>query len=549
MTRFRLWFLKNEMLAANFLANLIGVGLIELFLLRTEESVPEQFLQHPAANLVNGVFYLATFTFVFIATLVYERPIRAYLNAKFEKASAVSSATEHSARQRLLNEPFVLMSLSFSMWLLSAIVYPVVYWALDIGRFWMQSACLMGLSTGLVIVTVAFFLLEHVLQKQLAPHFFPNGGLYTIPKTLRISICMRIAALLFACNIIPLLTIFLINNQIILLQLEPSKALDVLQSSIFIYVIIFMIFGSLIAMLVSRNLTLPFGEIIQTLHGVKNGQFAKKILVTSNDEIGYTGDVINEMTDGLIERERMQKSLNLAREIQQNLLPKSNLKVNGFDIAGKSIYCDETGGDYYDFISIQDAGNQKIGVAIGDVSGHGISSALLMATVRASLRQRVSLPGSTAKIISDVNRQLVKDVEDSGQFMTMFFLTLTSESRQLEWVRAGHDHAIIYNPDSDSFSELGGSGIALGVDVEWIYEDNQKTDFSNGQIIFLGTDGIWEARNKKGEMLGKEPVLNTIRHNSSSDATQIIDSIFDTVDQFIGGGKIEDDITSVVIKM
>jgi sigma-B regulation protein RsbU (phosphoserine phosphatase) len=103
----------------------------------------------------------------------------------------------------------------------------------------------------------------------------------------------------------------------------------------------------------------------------------------------------------------MQQSLNLAKEVQQNLLPKSNLKVNGFDIAGKSVYCDETGGDYYDFITIDDAAEQKIGVAIGDVSGHGIPSALLMATVRSSLRQRASLPGSTAKIISDVNRQLV----------------------------------------------------------------------------------------------------------------------------------------------
>jgi sigma-B regulation protein RsbU (phosphoserine phosphatase) len=548
MTRFRLWQLKNEMLVANFLANLIGVVLIELFLLRIEGSIPEEFLQHPVAIFVNYVFNLAAFTFVLIATLIYERPIRVYLNAKFDKAS-VSSATEHTARQRLLNEPFVLIALSFSMWLLSAIVYPVVYWALDIGRYWMQSACFMGLSTGLTIVTVAFFLLEHVLQKQLAPHFFPNGGLYTIPKTLRIRIRTRLAALLFACNIIPLITIFLINHQIILMHSEPDRALDVLRSSIFINVIIFLIFGSLIAMLVSRNLTLPFGEIILTLRGIRNGQFDKKVRVTSNDEIGYTGDVINEMTDGLIERERMQKSLNLAREVQQNLLPKSNLKVNGFDIAGKSIYCDETGGDYYDFISIQDADEQKIGVAIGDVSGHGISSALLMATVRSSLRQRASLPGSTAKIISDVNRQLVKDVEDSGQFMTLFFLAFTTESRQLEWVRAGHDPAIIYDPGSDSFSELGGSGIALGVDVEWIYEDNKKTDFSNGQIIFLSTDGIWEARNKKGEMLGKEPILNTIRQNSSSDATQIIDSVFDTLDKFIGGVKLDDDITSVIIKI
>jgi sigma-B regulation protein RsbU (phosphoserine phosphatase) len=333
------------------------------------------------------------------------------------------------------------------------------------------------------------------------------------------------------------------------MQSEPAKALDVLRSSIFINVIIFLIFGSLITMLVSRNLTLPFGEIIQTLRGVRNGQFDKKVRVTTNDEIGYTGDVINEMTEGLIERERMQQSLNLAREVQQNLLPKSNLKVNGFDIAGKSVYCDETGGDYYDFISIEDADKQKIGVAIGDVSGHGISSALLMATVRSSLRQRASLPGSTAKIITDVNRQLVQDVEDSGQFMTMFFLALNTATRQLEWVRAGHDPAIIYDPGSDSFSELGGSGIALGVDGGWSYEDNKKTDFSNGQIIFLSTDGIWEARNKKGEMLGKKPILNLIRQNASSDATQIIDAIFDILDKFIGEVKIEDDITSVIIKM
>ena len=188
-------------------------------------------------------------------------------------------------------------------------------------------------------------------------------------------------------------------------------------------------------------------------------------------------------------------------------------------------------------------------MAIGDVAGHGISSALLMATVRSSLRFRASLPGNIASIISDVNRQLVQDVEDSGQFMTMFFLAFTAESRQLEWVRAGHDPGIIYDPRSDSFSELGGSGIALGVDAEWIYEDNKKTDFSKGQIIFLSTDGVWEVRNEKGEMLGKEPVINTIRQKSSSDATQIIDSIFDTLDKFIGGVKIDDDITSVVIKM
>jgi sigma-B regulation protein RsbU (phosphoserine phosphatase) len=148
-----------------------------------------------------------------------------------------------------------------------------------------------------------------------------------------------------------------------------------------------------------------------------------------------------------------------------------------------------------------------------------------------------------------VNRQLVKDVEDSGQFMTMLFLILDPATRQIEWVRAGHDPGLVYDPASDAFSDLGGSGIALGVYANWDYEDNKRTDFSDGQIVFLSTDGIWEARNKNGDMLGKEPILNAIRQHAASDAAQIIDAIFETLNQFIGEVKIEDDMTSVIIKM
>jgi sigma-B regulation protein RsbU (phosphoserine phosphatase) len=224
------------------------------------------------------------------------------------------------------------------------------------------------------------------------------------------------------------------------------------------------------------------------------------------------------------------------------------VKVNGFDIAGKSVYCDETGGDYYDFILTADDFQPKIAVAVGDVSGHGISSALLMASVRSSLRQRTSLRGSVGAIISDVNRQLAEDVEDSGQFMTMFFLTINTETKHIEWVRAGHDPGIVYDPDSDKFDVLGGPGIALGVDGQWLYEENKKTEFSTGQIIFLSTDGIWEACNQKGEMLGKEPIMSAIRQYCALDAAQIIDAVFATLEDFVDGTKLEDDITAVVIK-
>jgi sigma-B regulation protein RsbU (phosphoserine phosphatase) len=497
MKKSKLFHLKNEMLVANGIANFIGVFLATALIHRAEP-YPKEFFDNPIIYWTDALFSPFAFSFVFVMTLLYEKPIRHYLNALFRRTS-IPQNLKLKARQRLLNEPFTLIALDFSMWVLSAIVWSTIHWVNDSGTQLVQRSLYNSLSIGLITVTVAFFFLEHLLQKRLAPYFFPDGGLSAIPKTLRIRIRTRLVALLFACNLIPLISIILILYRILGSQHEPALALAKLQSAIIINALIFIGVGICLTILVSRNLSIPFRDIIHTLRRIRNGHFDKRVQVFSNDEIGYTGDAINEMTKGLIERERMQRSLNLAKEVQQNLLPKSNLKVNGFDIAGKSVYCDETGGDYYDFISIGDNEKQKIGVAIGDVSGHGIPSALLMATVRSSLRQRASLPGSIAKIITDVNRQLVKDVEDSGQFMTMFFLALDTATRQLEWVRAGHDPAIFYDPRSDSFNELGGSGIALGVDAEWIYEDNKKTDFSNGQIIFLSTDGIWEARNKKGK--------------------------------------------------
>jgi sigma-B regulation protein RsbU (phosphoserine phosphatase) len=548
MTKIKPLYLKNQMLVANTIANLIGVWLVNTLMLRIQEALAREILEYPVAQWTSALFSPFAFSFVTVMTLIYEKPIRHYLNALFKRTS-ISLDLKLKARQRLLNEPFVLIALDFSMWLLAAIVWSMIHWTHDSGAQLVKDSLYGNLSTGLITVTVAFFLLEHLLQKRLAPHFFPGGGLSTIPKTLRIRIRTRLLALLFACNLIPLIGTILILRRILGSQYEPALALARLQTAISTYALFFIGVGICLTILVSHNMTIPFRDIIQTLHRIRTGLFDKRVQVFSNDEIGYTGDAINEMTKGLIEREKMKQSLNLAKEVQQNLLPKSNLKIKGYDIAGKSVYCDETGGDYYDFIIIDDAAEQKIGVAIGDVSGHGIPSALLMTTVRSSLRQRLSLPGSTAKIISDVNRHLARDVEDSGQFMTMFFLVIDTATRRLEWVRAGHDPGIVYDPGSDAFSELGGSGMALGVYGGWIYEDNRKTDFSNGQIIFLSTDGIWEARNKKGEMMGKAPILNTIQQNASLDATQIIDAVFDTLDKFIDGVKIEDDMTSVVIKM
>ncbi len=153
-------------------------------------------------------------------------------------------------------------------------------------------------------------------------------------------------------------------------------------------------------------------------------------------------------------------------------MPQYPPKEIRFDISGGSRYCDETGGDYYDYIKLSHLGSDVYAIAVGDVSGHGISSALLMASVRAYLRSRVTQAGSVAEIITDVNRLVSADTMETDQFMTLFFLVVEGQSGQLTWVRAGHDPAIVYSPDSDQFGELKGEGIPLGVEQNWRYEES-----------------------------------------------------------------------------
>ena len=249
------------------------------------------------------------------------------------------------------------------------------------------------------------------------------------------------------------------------------------------------------------------------------------------------------------ERDRLRHSLELAREVQQILLPKDNPGIVGLDVAGKSMYYDETGGDYYDFIELKENDNEKLGVVVGDVSGHGISSALLMATVRSALRQRLASPGFISQVIADVNNQLVGDFAESGQFATLFYLTIDPSRRAVEWVRAGHDPAICYDPAADKFLELDGFGMALGVEAGSQYEQNRQTDFSRGSIIVLGTDGIWETRNESGRMFGRPALYDVIRKHSEASADNIMEATFEKIKKFGKAGKPEDDVTLVVIKI
>ncbi len=239
----------------------------------------------------------------------------------------------------------------------------------------------------------------------------------------------------------------------------------------------------------------------------------------------------------------LKESLTLAQEVQQNLIPNEVPAVDGFEVAGCSLYCDETGGDYIDYLPGQDG----LAVVVGDVSGHGIAAALLMTTARALLRMRASIGGTPAEFVTDLNRFLASDVGESGRFMTLIYLRLNPDERTVTWVRAGHEPALCYTPDTNKFHELRGEGMALGVVDDITYHEYTSSPLQPGEIIVLTTDGITETRDTRGRLFGRKRLMEIVRNSAHQPAGSILEACLQGVQDFRAGLPREDDETLVVI--
>jgi serine phosphatase RsbU (regulator of sigma subunit) len=246
---------------------------------------------------------------------------------------------------------------------------------------------------------------------------------------------------------------------------------------------------------------------------------------------------------------RSRRWLAQAMEVQQNLMPNAGSVWDGLDIAGRSLFCDQTGGDYYDYFEKSDSASRTISIVAGDVSDHGLPSALLMTTARAFLRECASRPGSVSTIVGHVNRHLTHDVQASGRFMTLFYAEIDCTDRRIHWVSAGHEPALVYDPRSGEFGELGGQGgLPLGVFEDARYEEYHR-ELAAGQVLVIGTDGIWEARNREGRMFGKLLLQQVIRDNVVRPAAEIVEKVLEALKQFLFPLDIQDDATLVVVKM
>jgi sigma-B regulation protein RsbU (phosphoserine phosphatase) len=260
------------------------------------------------------------------------------------------------------------------------------------------------------------------------------------------------------------------------------------------------------------------------------------------------GRAFNAMVPQLQDNMRMRQSLALANQVQRNLLPQKAPEIDGLDVAGRSIFCDETGGDYYDFLTLSRIGPRSLGVAVGDVTGHGISAALLMATARALLRSHAIHPGNLGRIMADINGHMTADTAVE-QFTTLFYAVIDGEQRSIRWANAGHDPAIVYDPATDAFDELDGAGIPLGIEAGSEYKELRRDSLAAGQVVVVGTDGIWETRNGDGRMFGKAGLRELIRRHARDSAEAIATAITESLAAYRESKPQEDDVTLVVIKV
>jgi sigma-B regulation protein RsbU (phosphoserine phosphatase) len=239
---------------------------------------------------------------------------------------------------------------------------------------------------------------------------------------------------------------------------------------------------------------------------------------------------------------RMQEELNLAREIQGNLLPKETPRLSGYDIAGKSVPAKEVGGDYYDFLEID---SKRLAFCLGDVSGKGLPAALLMANLQAAIRGQAMAGTSLTSCLERANSLLFHNTSPE-KFATLFFGCLDIEGHVLHYCNAGHNYPLLFRKGADRL-RLSVGGLALGCLESFPFEES-RVDLAPGDRLLVFSDGISEAANHEGKEFGETRLGELVAANRNASATELIEIILQSVGIHAGDRPQHDDMTLVVVK-
>jgi sigma-B regulation protein RsbU (phosphoserine phosphatase) len=243
-----------------------------------------------------------------------------------------------------------------------------------------------------------------------------------------------------------------------------------------------------------------------------------------------------------LEKERIQREIELAAEIQKNLIPESFPSLPGYDISGVCIPCRTIGGDYYNYFLLPDG---RILIAVADVSGKGISAALFVSSINSVLYAQIDQDYDFIKMIGILSKAIYHSIT-SGKYATAFFLEIDPIKSMIRCINAGHNPPIMLTGDNRKI-ELTEGGFCIGMFKDSIYK-SQELPFNKGDQILIYTDGVTEQTNERDDYFGEEPLNNILINNINSTAADINQRIIQSVHQFSNKKQLQDDLTLVMIK-
>ena len=320
--------------------------------------------------------------------------------------------------------------------------------------------------------------------------------------------------------------------------------------------LLILLFGNIgVAILITLIIS-PFRKLATWVRNASEGNIEDTMEIDSSDEIGEIAQAFNEITykfrksqQSLQDQERLKHEMHLAQEIQQTLLPDKFPNRRGFEIASYYESAKEVGGDYYDFVEID---QDRLGVVIADVSGKGVPGSLVMTMIRTALRTEARGTYSAAETLRKVNKFIMGDIR-KGMFVTVFYAILNSRNRSLIFASAGHNPMILYRPGTNKTYYLNPRGFPVGISLndEELFDRSLEDDsirLAKGDIVIIYTDGVTEAMNSRRELFGEERLLEAVRRYGDLNAEDFVDKLREEIVSFTEGQIQYDDISLVVIK-
>jgi serine phosphatase RsbU (regulator of sigma subunit) len=301
---------------------------------------------------------------------------------------------------------------------------------------------------------------------------------------------------------------------------------------------------------ISHRMTRHLTSLTTGVRQLAGGDFHTRVPVRGRDEFGVLAAAFNQMAEDLernqslvVEQERLRRELELSRQIQTEMLPRARLRLGPAEIRGVSIPAREVGGDFFNYFQLPDG---RLALLVGDVSGKGVSAALLMANVQATLRARLPLETDLAKLASDLDRE-IDERTPRGVYLTLFLAILETDGRMLRYINAGHNPQFVIRARG-GIHAMTSTGLPIA-----LYPDHGYTEASvtidPGDLLFFYTDGLVEAENVLGDQFGAERLQEVIAAEQSQGIDVVLERVDAAVRAFRGQVEPLDDETMMALRL